>query len=102
VAEEVLAEEEDESCNHVLAVKAENDRRVKLTLSELPVHLPSEKMEVVARLRYISNLHVAVLVLTIELVRRRENARIFVAQLEVALHAARRVLRALTVVTVGQ
>ena len=74
----------------------------KLTLSELPVHLSPEKMEVVAWLGHISDLHVAVLVLTIKLLRRREDARIFVAKLEIALHATGRVLRTLTVVTVRQ
>jgi hypothetical protein len=59
-------------------------------------------MEVVARLRHISDLHIAILVLAIKLVRRREDARVLVAKLEISLHSSRRVLWALAVVSVRQ
>lgn len=59
-------------------------------------------MEDVGRLCKVSNLHIAILVLTLELLRRWEDSRVFVAKLQVSLHAARRVLRALTIVTMGQ
>lgn len=51
------------------------------TLSELPVHLPSKNMEQVGRRGHVCNLHIAVLVLAVELIRRWENPGVFVAQL---------------------
>lgn len=50
----------------------------------------------------VRDLHVAVLVLTVELLRGGEDARILVAQLQESLHPARAVLGALTVVTMRQ
>jgi hypothetical protein len=63
--------------------------RQKLTLAELSVHLSSQDVEQIRRRGHVSNLHVAVLMLTIELVGGREDARVFVAKLEVSLHTAR-------------
>jgi hypothetical protein len=77
-------------------------RMCRLTLSELPIHLSPKKMEVIARLSHVSNLHIAVLVLTIKLLRRGEDTWILVAELEIAFHAAGRMLRTLTIVTVGK
>ena len=57
-------------------------------------------MEVVARLGDIGNLHITVLMLSIKLVRRWENAWIFVAELQIPLHAAGRVLWTLAIITV--
>lgn len=84
VAEEVLGEEEDEG------------------FAELAVHLPTEDVEDVGWLSEVGDLHVAVLVLAVELVWGWEDARIFVAKLQIALHAAGRVLGTLAVVAVGQ
>ena len=64
------------------------------------MHLATQGVEQVGRLCHVYNLHVTVLVLTVELLGRREHAGILVGQLEVTLEAARRVLRALTIVTV--
>ena len=63
VAEERLGEEENE------------------WLAELTVHLTTEKVEEIRRLRSVSNLHIAVLVLAIKLVRRWEDAWVLIAQL---------------------
>lgn len=76
----------------------ENDER----FSELSVHLASQDVEQVGGSCHVSNLHVAVLVLTIKLVRRWEDARIFVTKLEISLHAARRMLGSLSIISVRQ
>lgn len=59
-------------------------------------------MEHVGWLRKVSDLHVAILVLTVELVRGWEYAWIFVAELEIPFHTSGGVLRTLTIVTMGQ
>ena len=69
-------------------------------LSELPIHLSTQDVEAVSRSRADGDLHVTVLVLTIQFLRRWEDARILVTELEEAFHAARTVLRTLTVVAV--
>ena len=51
------------------------------TLSELPIHLPSKNMEQVGRRSHVCNLHIAILVLAVELIRRWENPGVFVTQL---------------------
>lgn len=66
------------------------------------MHLSAQSMEQVGRSGHVDDLHVAVLVLTVKLLTVREDSRILVAQLEVALQTAGRVLRALTIITVGQ
>lgn len=75
---------------------------LKHTLAELAVHLATKNMEDVRGLSHADDLHVAVLVLAVQLVSRGEDARLLVAQLQPALHTAGGVLRALAVVTVGQ
>lgn len=100
MAEETLAEEQDERwCSLALVCKY---AWKKLTFPELSVHLPSENVEQVRGLGEVGNLHVCILMLSVELVRRREDAGILVAELQVSLYPARRVLRALTVVSMGQ
>lgn len=55
-------------------------------------------MEEIRRRGHICYLHVAVLVLAVELIWGRKDPGIFIAQLEIAFHSARRVLGSLTVV----
>lgn len=74
----------------------EGDQR----LAELAVHLATENVEVVGGGGAVCDLHVAVLVLTLERLRAGEDARILVTQLQETLHTARRVLGTLTIVTV--
>ena len=57
-------------------------------------------MEEIGRCGHVDNLHVAILVLTIELLWFREDPRILVTELEVALHPSGGVLRALAIVAV--
>lgn len=71
----------------------------KLTLSELSVHLSPQDMEQVGGGRHVSNLHVTVLMLTVKLVRRREDSGILVAELKIPLHTTRRMLRTLSIIT---
>lgn len=59
-------------------------------------------MEQVGGRGEVGDLHVAVLVLTDELLASGELSRVLVAELEVSLETSRGVLRALTIVTVGQ
>ena len=59
-------------------------------------------MEVVRRLCAVGNLNVAVLVLALKLLRRREDAWVFIDKLQVTFHTTRRVLRTLAIVAVGQ
>lgn len=70
--------------------------------AELAVHLSAKDMEHVGRLRQIRNLHVAVLMLAVKLVGRWEDAWVFIAELEVALHTSGGVLGTLSIVTVRQ
>jgi hypothetical protein len=56
-------------------------------------------VEQVRRAGHVSNLHVAVLVLAVELVLGGEDTGLLITELEVTLHTTGRVLRALTVVT---
>lgn len=77
-------------------------RSEKLTLAELAVQLPSQDVEQVSRSGRVSNLHVAVLMLSVKLVGRRVDSGLLVAKLEITLHSARRMFRALSIVTVGK
>jgi hypothetical protein len=70
-------------------------------LAELTVHLATENVEVVGRGGAVGDLHVAVLVLTVESLRAGEDARVLVTELQEALHTAGRVFGTLAVVTVG-
>lgn len=73
-----------------------------LTFSKLAVNLSAENMEQVGRSGHVGNLHIAVLVLTIDLIWAWEDARILVAELEISLNSTRGMLGTLTVVTVRQ
>ena len=77
-------------------------KKKKLTFTELAVHLATQSVEHVGRLGHVDNLHVAVLVLAVKLLRRGEDARILVAELQVALQTTGGVLGALAVVSVGE
>lgn len=59
-------------------------------------------MEEVSRGGHVGNLHVAVLVLALKLLGIGEDPRVLVGKLEVALNTSRRMLRTLTIITVGQ
>ena len=73
----------------------------KLTFAELPVHLASQDVEQIRWFSHVSDLHVAVLVLALQFICCRKDARIFIAELKISFHAARRMLRSLSVVAVG-
>jgi hypothetical protein len=74
----------------------------QLTLSVLSVHLSAKNVEQVGGRGHVGNLHVAVLVLAHKLLAGRELSGILVAELEVSLETTGRVLRALTIITVGK
>ena len=57
-------------------------------LPELSVHLSAKDVEEVGGRRHVCYLHVAVLMLSVELFRRGEFARVFVAELQVSFHAS--------------
>jgi hypothetical protein len=77
-------------------------REPKLTLAELAVDLATQDVEKVGRRGHVGDLHIAVLVLTVQLVLSGELARLLVAKLQPALHSTRRVLRTLAIITVRQ
>lgn len=77
-------------------------RQKVLTLAELAVDLATQDVEQIARGGHIGNLHVAVLVLAVELVGGGVDTRLLVAELQPTLHSARRVLRTLAIITMGQ
>lgn len=87
MAEKRFGEEQDQCCG-TKSAKCGKKRRANLTFPELPVHLPSKDVEKIGRCSHVGYLHVAVLVLAIELIRGWEDARIFVAKLQVALHSS--------------
>lgn len=64
--------------------------------------LTTQGVEQIRRSSHVHNLHVNILVLALELVSDRENARLLVAELQPALHPTGRVFRTLSIVTVGQ
>ena len=71
MTEEVLAEEENQSCKNMLEIgfmKTWEEGIRMLTFSELAVHLAAKNVEHVGGLGQISDLHVAVLVLAVKLV----------------------------------
>lgn len=72
------------------------------TLAELAVDLATDHVEHVGRASHIDNLHVAVLVLAVQLVLGWVRPGFLVAKLQPPLHSSRRVLRTLTIITVGQ
>jgi len=70
--------------------------------SEFSQILSSENVEVIGRSSSVDDLHVAVLVLTVELLWRRVNSRFVITQLQESLNSTRRMLGSLTVVSVWQ
>ena len=70
--------------------------------SEFSQILSSENVEVIGRGSSVNDLHVAVLVLTVELLWRRVNSRFVITQLQESLNSTRRMLGSLTVVSVWQ
>ncbi len=89
---------------------------VTYRLSELSLVLSSQNVEVVGRctdirsgvqgedlsLRWVDDLHVGVLVLSIKLLWGRVDSGLVVAKLQESLQSTRRVLGSLTVVSVRQ
>lgn len=59
-------------------------------------------MEQVGRGGHVGNLHVAVLVLALQLFLGREHAGLLVTELQPTLHSTGRVLRTLSIITVRQ
>lgn len=86
----------------ILLVAAMGSEDGYLTLSELSVHLSSQNVEQVGRFRHARNLHIAILVLTVEFIGGWEDARILITQLKISFHAARRMLGSLSIISVGQ
>lgn len=77
--------------------------RVKThTLAELAVDLATDHVEHVGRASHVDNLHVAVLMLAVQLVLGWVRPGFLVAKLQPPFHSSRRVLRTLAIVTVGQ
>lgn len=72
-----------------------------LTLSKLTVHLSPQDVEEIGGCCHVDNLHVAVLMLTVELLWFREDPGILVTELEIAFHPSRGMLRALAIIPVG-
>lgn len=70
--------------------------------AELAVHLSAQDVESIGGCGEDGDLHVAVLMLALELLWRRKDAWVFVAELQEAFHAARAVFRALAIVAVRQ
>ena len=70
-----------------------------LTFSELAIHLSAEDVEKVGWRRHAGNLHVTVLVLTVQLLFGWEDAWVFVAELQVPLHPSGRMFWSLAIVT---
>lgn len=64
--------------------------------------LATQDVEKIGRRGHVGNLHIAVLVLTVQLVLSGELARFLVAKLQPTLHSTRRVLRTLAIITVRQ
>jgi hypothetical protein len=77
-------------------------RARKLTFSELTVDLSAENVEQIGWGRHAGDLHIAILVLTIQLVLAWEDPGLLIAQLEPPLHPARRVFWPLPIIPVGQ
>ena len=74
-------------------LREEDDQR----LPELAVHLSSHEVEKRGRRCWVGHLHVAVLVLPVQLLWAWENTRLLVAELQVSLDTSRRVLWTLSI-----
>ena len=72
----------------------------ELTLAELAVHLSAQDVEQVGWGGHVSDLHVAVLVLALELLSSWEDTWVLAGELKVTLHAARGVLWSLSIISV--
>lgn len=99
VTEKSLREKDDE-CYIVLVMVRYRKGRIKLTLAELSVHLSAQNVEQVRWRGHVSDLHVAVLVLALELLRSWEDTWVLRGQLKITLHAARGVLWSLSIISV--
>lgn len=64
--------------------------------------LATQNVEQVGRAGHADDLHVAVLVLAVELVTLGEDTGLLIAELQPTLHSTGRVLRTLAIVTVGK
>lgn len=84
VAQETLGEEEDKR------------------LAEVTVNLATKDVEVVRWSRGVDNLHVAILMLTLNLFLGGEVVGMVITQLQETLNSAAGMLRALTIITVGE
>lgn len=84
MAQETLGEEEDKR------------------LAEITVNLPTEDVEVVRWSRGVDNLHVAILMLTLNLFLSGEVVGMIITQLQETLNSSTGMLRALTIITVGE
>lgn len=71
-------------------------------LSKVTVYLSSENVEVISGCSWINDLHVTILVLAFNLLRRRESMRMVVAELQETLEPSTRMLWTLTIVAMGQ
>ena len=76
--------------------------RLALTFAELSVHLSPQDVEQVCRGSHVSNLHVTILVLTVEFLWAWEDTGILVTELEVSLHTSGRMLRSLAIISMRQ
>lgn len=74
----------------------------RLTFPELPINLPPQNMKQIRRRRHIRNLHITILMLSINLLRSGENTRILIAQLQVPFNTTGRMLRSLTIVSMRE
>ena len=104
MSQERLAEEDDQRCAEPPPSASPNAVgafwKGTPTLSELTFYLSPQSMEEVCRRGHVHDLHVAVLMLTFQLVGAGEDARILVGELQVPFHPSRRVLGPLAVVAV--
>lgn len=74
----------------------------RLTFSELSVHLSAHDVEQVGWRGHVGNLHVAVLVLSVDSVGGGEHSWVLVTQLEVPFYSSGGVFGTLAVITVWQ
>lgn len=117
VAEEGFRKKDDELVGsaHTAAVEQRGERYT-YGFSELALVLSSEDMEVICwcstlvssdlnpftqNARWVDYLHVAILMLTFELLWRWVDPRFVIAKLKEPFHAAGRVLRSLAIIPVG-
>lgn len=78
VTQKRLGKEDNQSCILLVSCASLHDHLGRLTFPELPVHLATEDVEQVGWGSHVRNLHIAVLVLTVQVFLRREDARVLV------------------------